>query len=75
MITSKQMTETVEKTVERTWFERLFSWPWRPWVRTKTIMKEIPSDEFLVLNERAIMCHPEMEKEIKSIFENMESEG
>lgn len=25
--------------VDRTWRERLFSWPWRPWVRTKFVNK------------------------------------
>lgn len=25
--------------VGRTWWERLFSWPWRPWVRTKFVDK------------------------------------
>ena len=26
-----------EHLVDRTWRERLFSWPWRPWVRTKYV--------------------------------------
>lgn len=35
--------------VNRTWIDRLFSWPWRPWVKTKRVerfqqVKEIPSN-------------------------------
>jgi len=26
-------------TVNRTWAERLFSWPWRPWIKTKRVFK------------------------------------
>lgn len=33
IIESMQAIETIE--VERTWKERLFSWPWRPWVANK----------------------------------------
>lgn len=25
------------KRVKRTWCERLFSWPWRPWVATRVV--------------------------------------
>jgi DNA-directed RNA polymerase subunit RPC12/RpoP len=25
------------KTVNRSWKERLLTWPWRPWIKTKTI--------------------------------------
>ncbi len=27
----------IMKTVARTWSERLFSWPWNPWVKTKQV--------------------------------------
>jgi len=26
--------------VARSWRERLFSWPWRPWVKTKWVFKK-----------------------------------
>lgn len=31
--------------IRRTWWERLFSWPWRPWVATKPPLIELPSFE------------------------------
>ena len=29
------------ETVQRTWKERLFTWPWRPWIKYKNQWKEI----------------------------------
>lgn len=34
---------TVPRTVTRTWRERLFSWPWRPWRATRVVQAPDPS--------------------------------
>ncbi len=31
------------KTVQRTWKERLLTWPWRPWITTKVVPTHIPA--------------------------------
>jgi len=50
------------ETVNRTWKERLFTFPWRPFVKVKTISK--PSRVIYKLGNYAIMCHPIMAQEI-----------
>lgn len=53
--------------VKRTIKERFLTWPWKPWVKTKTI--EVPSRKMFLtqgLSGPIIICHPDMEKEIKS---------
>lgn len=57
--------------VLRTWKERLFSWPWRPWQRTK----EIPNRKLLKINingftgmlptEEVYVAHPMIINEIR----------
>lgn len=48
---------TEPKTVRRTWGERLFARPWRPFVQTKVI--RVPSEQVYLLTNRLI-CHPAM---------------
>jgi hypothetical protein len=55
----------------KTWRERLFSWPWRPWV--KYVVWQTPSKKFYLMkmdeiNEKLI-CHPAMIEELRKIKE------
>lgn len=36
------LVETYEVVIPRTWRERLLSWPWTPWKRTRVIIRERP---------------------------------
>ena len=45
---------------KRTWPERLFSKPWRPMVKTLTVVPQIPSDEIIIApGHDTIIVHPE----------------
>jgi hypothetical protein len=43
-------TKEVTITRYRPWRERLWSWPWRPWVATVEVTQRIPSHEVYVIN-------------------------
>lgn len=50
VIESPLLTKTILVTHQRTWRERLCSWPWRPWVKEFTTSHVVPSDEVFVIN-------------------------
>jgi hypothetical protein len=59
IIESIHMTKEITETVERTWKERLFSLPWRPFQKTKEIKKSVASDKVMIDNtNQVIYCHP-----------------
>ncbi|HEC64245.1 MAG TPA: hypothetical protein ENI23_03020 [bacterium] len=46
-------------TVTRSWKERLFTRPWKPWVATKEIFNIIPNPELFYIKDRGIvLAHP-----------------
>jgi hypothetical protein len=47
-------TKTIELELRRTWRERLFSWPWRPWAATRLVTKVVPNDEVFLVNMDAL---------------------
>lgn len=49
----------------RGWKERLFSRPWRPFKKYKTIIPKIPNPEIIVTADCYIM-HPEIAKKLKT---------
>jgi hypothetical protein len=52
---------------KRTWKERLFSSPWRPFRKTNTIVPQIPSRTTYVCKENnTIIMHPIIWEEIKN---------
>lgn len=52
------------ETVQRSWKERLFTWPWKPWRRTKIL--QVPSNEAIVdaINHK-VYVHPEFYETLK----------
>lgn len=69
------MTKTEE--YKRSWRERLWSWPWRPW--RSHAYREIPSDEVYMMDlpftgTRVVVGHPETLKEVRRQFENLNKE-
>jgi hypothetical protein len=86
IITNPYLTES--KVVPRSWKERLFSWPWRPLVKTKTI--QVPDDKVYLINTpgayfeldlggrgnaaRCYVCHPLTIPKLKKALEDAAKE-
>ena len=43
---------------ELTWAERLFSWPWRPWVARKLVPTMVPSKSIYLIHDSCLLMHP-----------------
>lgn len=53
--------------VDRTWRERLFSWPWRPWLSMKTITYSVVDrqpDPNIYFVDGVLYCHPKLAAEV-----------
>jgi hypothetical protein len=48
----------------RSWRQRLFSWPWRPWVTTWT---EIPKVPAFYVTKDSIIAHPAALMELRKV--------
>jgi hypothetical protein len=57
---------TIEETVIRTWKERLFSWPWKPFKKFKTITK--PNEGYFSCGD-TIVCHPQFARKLREALE------
>lgn len=64
VITSRYLTISTTVEVERTWRERLFSWPWRPWRSTRTVTIYKP-DPLIYETERGLVMHPAILEELR----------
>ena len=65
--------ETIE--VERSWKERLFTLPWRPFTKTKIKMLMLPSPELYLFREHnLIVGHPETIKKLYKELEKVNAE-
>lgn len=59
VIESEWLMEPSEPMTERrTWRERLFTRPWRPFVRTRTVVRQIPYRGALRLSNGTLVIHP-----------------
>lgn len=56
----------------RGWKERLFTWPWCPWQKTRTYMAptQVPSRQVYQVGNTLVM-HPVLLEEIKDQLERM----
>lgn len=60
------LTETESYEEVRSWKERLFTFPWKPLVKSKTCYRIVPSkDVFFVDN--MIVCHPMIAEELRKL--------
>lgn len=62
---SEYLTKPEERIVSRSWRERWLSWPWRPWVATRTLTVQVPSNEALMVGGYLVM-HPQAFKALQS---------
>lgn len=67
-------TEAVDDWAPRTWSERFFSLPWRPWVALKPIVRyvttEVPSRQ-VIRTGAGFYAHPDLIAEIKAAFDKV----
>lgn len=56
--TSPLIVDSEEREVPRSWYERLFSRPWRPWQATRLEVFNVPSKR-VVLIGRIAYVHPD----------------
>ena len=52
------------ETVPRSWCERLISWPWRPWMTTRTVIRPDPTIHFDA-SSMTYIGHPSMLRELR----------
>lgn len=69
VLTDEKLTMEKEEERRRSWSERLFSWPWRPWEKTKTVTVNVPSNEFYIAGGTTIICHPAMLRKVERALE------
>lgn len=60
--------------VRRTWRERWTTWPWRPWVATKTVVPQVPDDQVYQVRGAFVM-HPAVYHQLKAEVDRMNMEG
>ena len=58
IMSSVYLTIPVESEVRRTWLERLFTWPWRPWIETKVVSEQVPDPKLYQLPNGIVIGHP-----------------
>jgi hypothetical protein len=52
--------------VQRSWRERLFTCPWRPWVATYAVTPKIPNPDAVRLDHiNALLMHPQTAREFR----------
>lgn len=61
VITSEWLTQPGDPIeVRRTWRQRLFSRPWRPFQATYTVIPQVPYQGVVMLNNRTVVMHPQV---------------
>jgi len=56
---------TIDDEVKRTWWERLFTKPWRPFLKMKTVKKKA-----MFNYDNTIICHPDIAKQLRDTIQN-----
>lgn len=65
VVVMSSLYETVSKQVNRTWRERLFTFPWTPWKSTKVVYRQVPA---IYKYQGIIYCHPDRAAEANHIL-------
>jgi len=58
------LTKLVAKHIRRSWIERLFSWPWQPWVAQQTIFVNQPDPYLYWIGRGKLIGHPDTAKKM-----------
>lgn len=67
---SPWLTVEREEIERRSWKERLFSWPWVPWVKEKTVVYRDPDPNFYYDGDFVVYCHPAMAAQLREYIAN-----
>lgn len=51
------------------WRERLFSWPWEPWVAAELEVPKVPARHGIMLNDHTMVIHPQTLKAMRAEFD------
>ena len=66
LIESPLMVRHEQRRVKRSWTERLFSRPWRPWVVEKIVVDVVPLDKVLIdYVDRVVIGHSQTIRRFK----------
>lgn len=72
---SKFIGEHKVEVIKKTWKERLFSWPWRPWRKTKTIVTIEPTGDLFIDHQHGMIYgHPVDIEKLERAIENYDSD-
>jgi hypothetical protein len=52
--------------VRRTWYERLFTRPWRPLTTTRWVVPKVPMKSIIHLSDGTMIMHPTTLEEMKA---------
>jgi hypothetical protein len=69
IVTSAWLTQPGEPVeVRRTWRQRFFTRPWRPWRATYTMIPQVPMDGAVQIGPRKFVMHPDTLLRLKSLM-------
>lgn len=66
LLESEFFTIPKKQIVNRSWRERLLSWPWRPWITEKEIEIRVPDTNLYRMNSHTFVGHPATVAQIKN---------
>jgi hypothetical protein len=73
IIESYLMTEAGEPyKVRRSWKERLFTLPWKPLQKTRTVVPQVPRKDILQMMGDTLIMHPAIAAELRRKAEECE---
>jgi len=58
--------------IERSWRERLFTRPWRPFKKTRTVIMRVPRDDALVMDDGSLVMHPQTAAKVRLAIKTYE---
>lgn len=65
IIEDSTLVDRIEHVIALTWTQRLFSWPWRPWVKTRSWFTTVPSRQMLRIGN-VVHMHPEAARALRA---------
>ncbi len=67
IIESEWISEIVKCEVVRNFRERWLSWPWMPWVKTKTVTYRMPLEDIYMIGNN-VFCHPAIAVRLRNVL-------
>ena len=67
---SEYCTKSRQEIEQRSWYERLFTLPWRPWVTTKIVVYNDPDPNLYQIAPLSFVGHPATIAQVKAAIDN-----